>query len=120
MCNVKKPQEVLGKKIDLKGKAVASLNSNSKRANLLAAKKERIRLPTYSDDFGGKKYHISEFLSHPSGIAAVLNTKALESFQSLDANTYSCSSNGLANANIVTRLDCDIELESSKGPECRL
>ncbi|KOM38390.1 hypothetical protein LR48_Vigan03g177200, partial [Vigna angularis] len=78
------------KKIDLKGKAVASLNSNSKRASLFAAKKERIRLPTYSDDFGGKKYHISEFLSHPSGIAAVLNTKALESFQSLDANTYRC------------------------------
>jgi len=64
------------------------LNSNSKRANLFAAKKERIRLPTYSDDFGGKKYHISEFLSHPSGIAAVLNTKALQSFQSIDGNTY--------------------------------
>ncbi|XP_017416135.1 uncharacterized protein LOC108326999 isoform X2 [Vigna angularis] len=83
-------QFINGKKIDLKGKAVASLNSNSKRASLFAAKKERIRLPTYSDDFGGKKYHISEFLSHPSGIAAVLNTKALESFQSLDANTYRC------------------------------
>jgi len=64
------------------------LNSNSKKANLFAAKKERIRLPTYSDDLGGKKYHISEFLSHPSGIEAVLNTKAMQSFQSLDANTY--------------------------------
>ncbi|KAL9331200.1 hypothetical protein ACSQ67_000810 [Phaseolus vulgaris] len=83
-------QFINGKKIDLKGKAVTSLNSNSKRANLFAAKKERIRLPTYSDDFGGNKYHISEFLSHPSGIAAVLNTKALQSFQSLDANTYRC------------------------------
>ncbi|QCD96744.1 hypothetical protein DEO72_LG6g1453 [Vigna unguiculata] len=61
-----------------------------RRANLFAAKKERIRLPTYSDDFGGKKYHISEFLSHPSGIAAVLNTKALQSFQSIDGNTYRC------------------------------
>lgn len=75
--------------MDIKVKAGNSSNSNEKkRANLFAAKKERIRLPTYSDDLGGKKYHISEFLSHASGIAAVLNTKALQSFQSLDANTY--------------------------------
>ncbi|KAL2318295.1 hypothetical protein Fmac_032171 [Flemingia macrophylla] len=78
------------KKMDIKVKAVTSSNSNTKRANLFAAKKERITLPTYSDDFGDKKYHISEFLSHPSGIAAVLNTKALQSFQPLDANTYRC------------------------------
>ncbi|CAJ1972170.1 unnamed protein product [Sphenostylis stenocarpa] len=79
-----------GKNMDLKVKAVTNLNSNAKRANLSAAKKERIRLPTYNDDLGEKKYHISEFLNHPSGIAAVLNTKALESFHSLDANTYRC------------------------------
>ena len=75
--------------MDLKVKAATSLNSNAKKkANLFAEKKERIRLPTYNDDLGGKKYHISEFLSQPSGIAAVLNTKAFQSFQSLDANTY--------------------------------
>ncbi|RDX77693.1 hypothetical protein CR513_42140, partial [Mucuna pruriens] len=77
------------KKMDLKVKAVTFLNSKTRKANLFAAKKERIRLPTYND-LGGEKYHISEFLSHPSGIAAVLNTKALHSFQSLDANTYRC------------------------------
>ncbi|KAL5169620.1 hypothetical protein HKD37_11G031486 [Glycine soja] len=78
-------------KMDLKVKAATSLNSNAKKkANLFAEKKERIRLPTYNDDLGGKKYHISEFLSQPSGIAAVLNTKALQSFESLDANTYRC------------------------------
>ncbi|KAG5124384.1 hypothetical protein JHK82_031121 [Glycine max] len=77
--------------MDLKVKAATSLNSNAKKkANLFAEKKERIRLPTYNDDLGGKKYHISEFLSQPSGIAAVLNTKALQSFESLDANTYRC------------------------------
>ena len=66
----------------------ASSDSNAKRANLFAAKKERVKLPAYNDGVGGKKYHISEFLSHPSGIAAVLNTRALQSFKSLDANTY--------------------------------
>ncbi|KAG4382660.1 hypothetical protein GLYMA_14G132000v4 [Glycine max] len=78
-------------KMDLKVKALTSMNSNDKKkANLFAAKKERIILPTYNDDLGGNKYHISEFLSQPSGIAAVLNTKAFQSFQSLDANTYRC------------------------------
>ncbi|XP_027330116.1 uncharacterized protein LOC113846259 isoform X2 [Abrus precatorius] len=81
-----------GKKIDIKvnGLRITCLNSNEKKANLFAAKKERIKLPTYRNGLGGKKYHISEFLSHPSGIAAVLNTKALQSFQSIDANTYRC------------------------------
>ncbi|KAK7293570.1 hypothetical protein RJT34_16438 [Clitoria ternatea] len=84
------PKFTRRKKMDVKVNAVNSMNSNAKRANLCAAKKERTKLPTYSDDLGGKEYHISEFLSHPSGIAAVLNTKALQSFQSLDANTYRC------------------------------
>ncbi|XP_024636193.1 uncharacterized protein [Medicago truncatula] len=79
-------------KMDIKVKAVTSSDSNAKKANLFAAKKERVKLPTYDDDdvLGGKEYHISEFLSQPSGIAAVLNTKVLQSFQSLDANTYRC------------------------------
>lgn len=75
--------------MDIKVKATTSSDSNAKKANMFATKKERIKLPTYDDDvLGGKKCHISEFLSQPSGIAAVLNTKALQSFQSLDANTY--------------------------------
>ncbi|XP_004498600.1 uncharacterized protein [Cicer arietinum] len=78
-------------KMDIKVKATTSSDSNAKKANMFATKKERIKLPTYDDDvLGGKKCHISEFLSQPSGIAAVLNTKALQSFQSLDANTYRC------------------------------
>ncbi|CAL5206396.1 unnamed protein product [Lathyrus oleraceus] len=78
------------KKMEIKVKATTSSDSNVKKANLFATKKERVNLPTYDDVVGSKKYHISEFLSQPSGIAAVLNTKALQSFQSLDANTYRC------------------------------
>lgn len=73
--------------MEIKVKAATSSDSNVKKANLFATKKERVNLPAYGD-VGSKKYHISEFLSQPSGIAAVLNTKALQSFQSLDANTY--------------------------------
>ncbi|KAL6965430.1 hypothetical protein U1Q18_036482 [Sarracenia purpurea var. burkii] len=65
--------------------------SNVKRAKLSARKNGRVKLPNYSDDGGGKSiYHISEFLSHPSGIKAILNTRALESFQFLDTNMYRC------------------------------
>lgn len=76
--------------MDIKVKAVASSDSKAKKANLFATKRERVKLPTYDDVLvgGNKKYHISEFLSQSSGIAAVLNTKSLQSFQSLDANTY--------------------------------
>ncbi|KAJ1379099.1 hypothetical protein SESBI_47200 [Sesbania bispinosa] len=76
--------------MDIKVNVVTSSDSNAKKANLFATKKERVNLPAYDDVIGGKKYHISEFLSQPSGIAAVLNTKALQSFQSIDANTYRC------------------------------
>ncbi|CAK7346952.1 unnamed protein product [Dovyalis caffra] len=58
---------------------------NSKKANLTAGRKERMKLPITD---GG--YRISEFLSHPFGIQAMLNTRSLQSFQSLDANTYRC------------------------------
>eukprot|EP00257_Ricinus_communis_P017053 XP_015575395.1 uncharacterized protein LOC8277769 isoform X2 [Ricinus communis] len=58
---------------------------NSKKANLCAAKKERIQLPISDDG-----YRISEFLSHPFGIQAMLNTKTLENFEPIDANTYRC------------------------------
>ena len=64
--------------------------SNVKKANLSASRKERIKLPNYEfdDGCGGKTFHISEFLGHPSGIQAMLNTNALQSFQPLDTNTY--------------------------------
>ncbi|CAL5434740.1 unnamed protein product [Camellia sinensis] len=66
--------------------------SNVKRANLAARKKDRVKLPNYNDGGGGKRiYHISEFLSHPSGIEAILNTSALQTFQFLDANLYRCT-----------------------------
>ncbi|KAF3946406.1 hypothetical protein CMV_027322 [Castanea mollissima] len=65
--------------------------SNVKKANLSATRKERIKLPNYDDDAcGGKTFHISEFLGHPSGIQAMLNTSSLQSFQALDTNTYRC------------------------------
>ncbi|KAL1569288.1 hypothetical protein AAHA92_00782 [Salvia divinorum] len=62
---------------------------NVKRANLFAARKERIKIPNYSDA-ENSNYHISQFLSHPSGIEAILNLKALQSYQSLDSNLYRC------------------------------
>lgn len=65
--------------------------SNAKKANLSASKRERISVPIYSDSNGRKAYHISEFLNHPSGIEAMLNTNALQSFQHLDNNTYRCA-----------------------------
>lgn len=64
-------------------------DSNAKRANLSARKKERAKLPNYGDlDRGKRETHISEFLSHPSGFDAILNARALQSVQSLDFNTY--------------------------------
>ncbi|XP_034211663.1 uncharacterized protein LOC117624474 isoform X3 [Prunus dulcis] len=68
-----------------------SSESNAKKANLCAAKKERIKLPNHDDSSGGKTFHISEFLSHQSGIEAMLNTRALKSFESLDTDTYRCT-----------------------------
>lgn len=62
--------------------------SKTKKANLSAARKERIKLPNYGDGSGDKRFHVREFLSLPSGIEAMLNTSALKSFQSIDSNTY--------------------------------
>lgn len=59
--------------------------SSSKIAKLSAARKERIKLPDYDGDGA---YHISDFLRHPSGIKAMLNTSALHTFQFLHHNTY--------------------------------
>ncbi|KAJ0031577.1 hypothetical protein Pint_12679 [Pistacia integerrima] len=65
-------------------------HKNVKKANLYAARKESVKLPNYDSDCGGK-YHISEFLSHPSGIEAMLNTSALQSFELIDIHTYRSS-----------------------------
>lgn len=58
--------------------------SNAKKANLSAAKKERIKLPS----FDSNNVHIREFLSHQSGTEAMLNTRALQSFEPLSTDTY--------------------------------
>lgn len=72
----------------------AQLSSSSddvKRANLSSRKRERIKLPNYDDISGTKDtFHIRDFLRHPSGIESILNTSALQSYYSLDSNTYRC------------------------------
>ncbi|XP_010525838.1 PREDICTED: uncharacterized protein LOC104803576 [Tarenaya hassleriana] len=66
--------------------------SSSKKANLSASKKQRIKLPIpLEDDVNeGKKLAFGEFLNHPSGMEAVLNVNALQSYHSLGDNTYRC------------------------------
>ncbi|XP_047970864.1 uncharacterized protein LOC125214049 [Salvia hispanica] len=59
--------------------------SGVKRANLTARKKERIKLPNYGGGNG-----ISQFFSHPSGIEAILNSRALQSYHPIDSNLYRC------------------------------
>ncbi|CAL0333038.1 unnamed protein product [Lupinus luteus] len=100
-------------KTDIKVNVVTSSDLNSKKAKLFAAKKERVQLPTYDDGVGGKKYHISEFLSHSSGIAAVLNTRALQSFQPLDANTYKCALPKLQFLNFEAAPSMDLRVTST-------
>lgn len=79
-------------KADLSKRPLKNVNlydSNAKRANLSARKRERIKLPNYGDGVGGNGVcHISEFFNHPSGIEAILNTRAMQSYQPLDSNLY--------------------------------
>nr|KJB55229.1 hypothetical protein B456_009G069700 [Gossypium raimondii] len=112
-------------------------SSNAKQANLFASRTQRVKLPVYDDTFkdkgdGGQPYHISQFLSHPSGIQAILNTRALENFELLDTNAYRCTLPKLALFNfeaspvldlrvIPTKEDCIVELFSCKvsfDPTC--
>lgn len=60
--------------------------SSSKKANLTASRKQRINLQSNRE----KELTFSEFLKHPSGMEAVINAKALESYQLVDddENTY--------------------------------
>ncbi|CAN8326724.1 unnamed protein product [Cochlearia groenlandica] len=61
-----------------------------KRANLSASKKQRIKLQVNN---GEKELTFSEFLKHPSGMEAVINAKALQSYHLVDDidNTYRCT-----------------------------
>ncbi|KAJ9146279.1 hypothetical protein P3X46_028564 [Hevea brasiliensis] len=109
------------KRIERVGVCKANMSvQNSKKANLTAAKRERILLPICDDG-----YRISEFLSHPFGIQAMLNTKTLQSFESIDANTYRCFLPKLQLLNfeaapvldlrvIPTEEDCTVEMLSCK------
>ncbi|XP_008812688.2 uncharacterized protein LOC103723532 isoform X2 [Phoenix dactylifera] len=62
------------------------LGARTRTAYLSARRKERIELP----DYGGP-ITFSDFVNHPSGVEALLNTRALHSFRPLDSNTYRCT-----------------------------
>ncbi|GJX07298.1 hypothetical protein Tco_0195230 [Tanacetum coccineum] len=61
--------------------------SNVKKAILSARKQERVKIPSYNiiGKEGENIYPIKEFLSHPSGIEALLNKHALQ------ISTYRCT-----------------------------
>ncbi|KAF8036708.1 hypothetical protein BT93_C2425 [Corymbia citriodora subsp. variegata] len=93
--------------------------SAAKTANLSASRKQVLRLPNYD------QYPISQFLSHPSGVQAMLNTRALQSFQFLDADTYRCTLPKIQLLNFeatpvmdlrmtLTDTDCKVEMLSCK------
>ncbi|KAL3530052.1 hypothetical protein ACH5RR_009374 [Cinchona calisaya] len=100
--------------------------SNARRANLSADKKERIAVPSYRRIGGGEMvFHISEFLNHPSGVEAILNSRALQSVQSLDLGIYRCVLPQIQLLNLEvapvldlqvtsTKEDCTVELLSCK------
>lgn len=70
----------------------AMVISSSKKANLSASRKQRIKISILhlEDDNGEKRLTFSEFLKHPSGMEAVINAKALQSYHLVDDsdNTY--------------------------------
>lgn len=101
----------------------AMLISSSKKANLTASSKQRIQLQSNRE----KELTFSEFLKHPSGMEAVINAKALQSYQLVDDddNTYRCTlptiqlmsfevSPVLVLRVIPTQEDCTVELLSCK------
>nr|XP_043606478.1 uncharacterized protein LOC122578562 [Erigeron canadensis] len=68
--------------------------SNVKKAKLSARKQDRVKIPSYTiigEKRGQNIYPIKDFLSHPSGIEALLNTHALRSVEPLDTTTYRCT-----------------------------
>ncbi|XP_039120217.1 uncharacterized protein LOC120256620 [Dioscorea cayenensis subsp. rotundata] len=59
-----------------------------RKAKLVARRKERIRLPGKSKE---PALSMAQFLRHPSGVEAILNSRALHCFQPLDSRTYRCT-----------------------------
>ncbi|CAH8281963.1 unnamed protein product [Eruca vesicaria subsp. sativa] len=82
----------------------AMVISSSKKANLSAYRKQRIKLNSNEE----KELTFSEFLKHPSGIEAVINAKALESYQLVDDddNTYSTGFEGSFPHMKIVQLSC--------------
>uniref|UniRef100_A0A1D1Z6W1 Release factor glutamine methyltransferase n=1 Tax=Anthurium amnicola TaxID=1678845 RepID=A0A1D1Z6W1_9ARAE len=68
-------------------RAEISEPDKKKVANISAKHRERITLPGYADG-DGRSFPISEFLTHPSGVESILNTRALQRFEPLEPNTY--------------------------------
>lgn len=94
--------------------------SNTKKATLSARKKERIKLPTNDEDLSSQKmYRFNEFLSHPSGIEAIFNTRALQTFQSLDSNTYRCTLQEIQFLNFEVAPVLDLQVTPSQE-DCTL
>ncbi|XP_020578525.1 uncharacterized protein LOC110023445 [Phalaenopsis equestris] len=107
----------------------ARVKADQKRANIVARRKERVKLPQYIDGHG-RAFSISEFLHDRSGVEALLNTRALQAFESVGSNTYRCTLHKiqflmfevapvLILRVIPTSEDCTVEMLSCKfeGPE---
>ncbi|KAL1830543.1 hypothetical protein ACET3Z_000194 [Daucus carota] len=90
----------------------AQMSSDAvKRANLSSRKTESIKLPNYDDiSRTSDMFHIREFLRHPSGIESILNTSALQSYYSLDSNTYRCTLPRLQLLNFEVAPELDLQV----------
>lgn len=111
-CSRRKSDVIRGVKDD-------AANSNAKRANLSASKKERIKIPYYGDSVGGKRYHISEFFDHPTAVEAILNAKAMAEFEPLGSSTYRCKlpTIHLLNFDVAPVMDLQVTASSE---DCRV
>ncbi|CAD5167593.1 unnamed protein product, partial [Musa acuminata subsp. malaccensis] len=84
-CNLRRRSEAV-----IASATVEEPGAGRRKANLWAKRKEMVKLPEYSDG-SGRVFPVSEFLSHPTGVEALLNTRALQRFEPLDSNTYRCT-----------------------------
>ncbi|MQM14097.1 hypothetical protein Taro_047026 [Colocasia esculenta] len=105
-------------------RAVSSEPNSKKVANLAAKSWQRISIPNCDEGNGGS-FPISEFLRHPSGLESVLNSRALQTFERLGANTYRCTLPTIRFLNfevapvidlkvVSTNEDCTVEMLSLK------
>ncbi|KFK29693.1 hypothetical protein AALP_AA7G166500 [Arabis alpina] len=117
------PNSIPSKGIHVHSGKRAMVIYNSKKANLSASRKQRIKLQIN----GEKELTFSDFLKHPSGMEAVINAKALQSYHLVDDidNTYRCTlpkvqlmsfevSPVLVLRVTPTQEDCTVELLSCK------